>query len=95
MATAGEMQVARMLVNAALRDGYALSVNDGEEWTVNRSRNASEVLAALATTDGDYLRLWKGERTLGWFMLVYGNADDGSELIADYIKCKYRTSFPS
>ena len=82
-ATAGEAQVARMLVNAALRDGYALSVSDGEEWTVARSRNEAEILNALATTGGDVVRLWKGERTLGWFYLVYDNCEDGSELIAD------------
>lgn len=94
-ATAGEAQVARMLVNAALRDGYALSVSDGEEWTVERSRNEAQILDALATTGGDVVRLWTqdgatpdgsnaGMRTLGWFYLVYGNAEDGSELIADY-----------
>ena len=83
-ATAGEAQAARMLVNAALREGYALSVSDGEEWTVNRSRNEAAILDALATTGGDVVRLWKGERTYGWFLLVYGNAEDGSELIADY-----------
>ena len=83
-ATAGEAQAARILVHVALRDGYALSVSDGEEWTVERSRSEPEILDALATTGGDVVRLWKDGRTLGWFYLVYGNADDGSELIADY-----------
>lgn len=84
-ATAGEAQVARMLVNAALRDGYALSVSDGEEWTVERSRSEAEILDALATTGGDVVRLWTQDgATRGWFYLVYGNAEDGSELIADY-----------
>lgn len=93
--TTGERRVAERLVEAALRQGYALSVSDGEEWTVQRSRSAPEILGALATTDGDYVRLWTqdgatdgdgnaGMRTVGWFYLVYGNAEDGSELIADY-----------
>ena len=84
-ATVGEAEAARQLVEAVLERGYALSVSDGEEWTVERSRTESEILDALATTDGDVLRLWTEDgATHGWFYLVYGNAEDGSELIADY-----------
>lgn len=83
--TEGEMTVVARLVDAALRDGYRLSVSDGEEWTVQRSRDASEVLRALGTTDADIIRLWDEDgATHGMFYLVYGNDPDGSEVIADH-----------
>ena len=85
-ATAGEARVARKLVRAALAAGYAISVNDGEAWTVKRSTREREILDALATTGEDWLRLYlpaTGE-SAGTFQLIYGNDPDGSELIADH-----------
>ena len=90
-ATAGERNVARRLIRAALNAGYTISVNDGEEWTVKRSTSARIIKDALCTTGEDTLRLHAADpsKTVGWhgagrFYLVWGNADDGSELIADY-----------
>jgi hypothetical protein len=89
--TSGERNVVRRLVRAALNAGYTISVNDGEEWTVKRSTNAKTIKDALATTGEDTLRLHAADpsKTIGWhnagsFSLIWGNADDGSELIADY-----------
>lgn len=85
-ATKGEASIARRLVKAILAQGYAISVSDGEEYTVSKSRDYKQIIDALATTGVDYLRV----RNLatgaseGVFMLLYGNAEDGSELIADY-----------
>jgi hypothetical protein len=92
-----ERRVATKLVNAALKAGYAVSVNDGEEWVVTKSTDRIDILLALGSTDEDVLVLrhttkstgWvgctanPGDR-IGWFHLVYGNADDGSELISDH-----------
>lgn len=90
-ATTGEARVARKLVKAALADGYAISVNDGEEWTVKRSTNANTILDALATTGEDVLRLTAADpsKTVGWhnagsFWLIYGNDPSGEELISDH-----------
>lgn len=84
-ATAGEARAARKLVKAALARELSVSVNDGEETTVRRSRKYSEIIDALATTGEDYLILYAptGDR-VGTFYLIYGNDDDGSELIADH-----------
>jgi len=85
-ATAGEGRAARKLIRAALAQGYAVSVNDGEETTVRRSKREREIIDALCTTGEDYVILHlpdSGERA-GSFYLVYGNDDDGSELIADH-----------
>lgn len=84
-ATPGERRTARKLVRAALAQGYVLSVFDGEGWTVKRSADAAAILAALATTDEDTLRIRRADGTsAGLIMLVWGNDPDGSELIADY-----------
>ena len=84
-ATMGEAAVARRLVKAMLARELSVSVNDGEEWTVKKSRTYRTIVDALCTTGLDYLRIYAPTGDyLGTFMLVWGNADDGSELISDY-----------
>ncbi len=83
--TQGERTVVRRLVRAALAAGYSISVHDGEEWAVSRATRAYDVLDALATTGEDTLQLYDADQhSAGWLYLVWGNADDGSELIADH-----------
>ena len=83
--TSGERGVATRLVRAALHAGYAVSVYDGEEYTVKRSRKESQILAALATTGEDMLviRDATGER-LGVLCLIWGNEESGECLIANH-----------
>jgi hypothetical protein len=78
-----EKRVCTALVADCLKRGYAISVNDGEEWVVKRSTNKGEILAALFSTDEDYihLRTTTGGK-LGWFKLMYGN--DGYDVVSDY-----------
>lgn len=87
-ATTGEARVARKLVRAALRDGWVVSVNDGYETTVRHSRKPREIFDALCTTGEDVLTIHRHEddglRRGGFFYLVYGNAENGEELISDY-----------
>ena len=83
--TAGEAKIARKLVSAILARGLTVSVYDGGETTLARSKDRRAILAAMGTTGSDTLtaRNKSGERVAS-FMLVYGNAEDGSELIADH-----------
>jgi hypothetical protein len=83
--TAGERGVATRLVRAAIHAGYTVSVYDGEEYTVKRSRLERQILEALASTEEDTLliRDSAGER-IGALVLIWGNDPDGEELIADY-----------
>lgn len=83
--TAGEAKIARKLVNAILARGLSVSVYDGGETTLTRSTDKRAILAAMGTTGYDTLtaRNESGERVAS-FMLIYGNADDGSEVIADH-----------
>ncbi|CAB4120950.1 hypothetical protein UFOVP4_26 [uncultured Caudovirales phage] len=84
-ATRGEAKKARRLVRAMLAAGLAISVNDGEEWTVRRSRSEAEILEALCSTGEDGIRGYDAEgASVGTFWLIWGNAPDGSELISDY-----------
>ena len=83
--TSGERGVATRLVRAAIHAGYTVSVYDGEEYTVKRSRLERQILEALASTEEDTLliRDSAGER-IGALCLIWGNDPDGEELIADY-----------
>ena len=83
--TKGEARIARKLIKAILARGLTVTVFDGEETTLARSKDSSAILAAMGTTDCDTLtaRNDSGER-VACFMLIYGNAEDGSELIADH-----------
>ena len=84
-ATAGERRMARRVVMAALEDGRTVSVNDGEAYTVKRSRNILQILNALATTGEDVLRIRAADGThLGVVVLIWGNDPDGDELVQDY-----------
>lgn len=78
-----ERRMARALVNRALRGGNTISVNDGEEWVVKRSRDRAAIYAALFSTDQDQIRVHdKAGNSLGWFLLIYGN--DGWDVVSDY-----------
>lgn len=85
-ATNGEARAARKLIRAALAEGWTVSVNDGEETTVRRSSREREIFDALCTTGEDIItiHLPVGGKPGGTFWLIYGNDDDGTELIADH-----------
>ena len=80
---AGELAVLKKVVKAAIKNGWTVSLNDGEEWTVKRSRDANEVIDAAMTTDEDYLRFRDADgNNMGAVYFVYGNSPD--EVINDY-----------
>jgi hypothetical protein len=85
-ATPGEARAARKLVKAALAEGWTISVHDGEKMTVRRSSRQAEILDALCTAGEATLTIHLpiGGKSGGSFLLVYGIAYDGSELIADH-----------
>ena len=77
-----EMKIATQIVDDALAAGYALSVQDGEEITVTRSKDRAEILGALRTTDHDRLFIHgDGGWPSCWVMLIWGNDVD---VISDY-----------
>lgn len=84
--TEGELFYVTKLVRNILSRGYMISVNDGEEWTLVHKRLEDQIMAALGTTDMDYIRFTDelDYKNLGMFMLVYGNDPSGEEVISDH-----------
>ena len=81
-----EFRIISNIVRRAISTGYTVSVNDDAfgrgDWTVRRSRDAAEIIAALATTGGDLLKLRNTDGApVGVIQLVY-NGDD--TVIADH-----------
>lgn len=79
-----EGRICAHLVERLLAAGYRLSVDDGEETTVVRSRDRGAILEGLFTTDSDRILVYTpgAARHAGWVSLVYGN--DGHDVISDY-----------
>jgi hypothetical protein len=77
-----EERIARMLIACLLDAGYTVSVYDGEEFALKRSRDADTIIAALASTDHDVLHARDaGGVHRGTVLLIWGN---GTDLISDY-----------
>ena len=95
-ATYHEARIARKIVKDALANGWTISVNDGEEWTVKSSTDSRTILEALCTTGGDVLRLRDAAgESVGSIWLVWGNDEDlisdhtDSETMADFMAGRY------
>lgn len=71
-----EKRVVKLTIDTLLEEGYVLSVYDGEETTVSKSRDAAALLDAMMTTDEDYIFVYRPEdmtKRYGWVFFVYGN----------------------
>jgi hypothetical protein len=83
-----EQTIVLAVVKALLDAGYSLGVDDGEEITIHRSRDAKAIEAALFTTDEDFLLVYdkentgKDKRGDWWVRFTYGN--DGWDVMSDY-----------
>lgn len=84
--TFGEEWYVRKLVRNILSRGYTISVNDGEEWTLVDNRHEDQIMAALGTTDEDFIKMKDplDYKSLGVFSLIYGNDPEGEEVVSDY-----------
>lgn len=78
-----EKKIVRKMCKDGIAKGWTVSVNDGEEWTIKRSKDMKAIMKAVMTTDEDIIRFrdGTGER-VGDVYLVYGN--DGWDVISDY-----------
>jgi hypothetical protein len=77
-----EQRLARRLVKRLLAAGLALSIYDGEEWALTRSRDLDAIWGALGETDSDLIRAYdsQGEH-VGFVTLIWGNGED---LLSDW-----------
>lgn len=88
-----EAKIVRRVIRDALAAGYLLSVSDGEEVVVRRSRQPRNLFAHMMTTDSDTLILVRHStaqeiasgdkpfKRVGWVQFVYGN---GPDVLSDY-----------
>lgn len=83
-----ERAIVRHLVRSVLartEAEYSLSVFDGEEWAIVRSRDLAAVMAEIGACDEERLAIRRGTdaeaERIGSVFLVYGN--DGWDVIAD------------
>lgn len=79
-----EQQIMDLIVDAAFAAGYTVSVHDGEEVTVDKSTDKAEIFAACRTTGQDYLIFKNEGERVGQVSLIYGNGNNGMDLISDY-----------
>lgn len=78
-----ERKIVGRLVTDLLAAGFSLSVNDGEEITVQKSTDADAIYAALSSTDQDYLYVHRpNDKREPWIRLVWGN---DCCVISDYL----------
>jgi hypothetical protein len=79
-----ERTIGKLIVENAINKGYSITVFDGEEEAITKSREAAAILNSMMATDEEHLLFYKPEETyVGFVFLVYGN--DGWDAIADYI----------
>lgn len=85
-----ECRIVRKTVDAFLKAGYALNVNNGgdDDELEKPTTHKPTILKALREADEDYLKVFAPTDYLdawnykGWVRFVYGN--DGWDVISDY-----------
>ncbi len=79
-----DRKIAAFAVKTFINAGFLLGVNDGENTTITRSRNAAAILLAMFTTDQDRLLVYRhcDHKYFGWVLFIYGNT--GWDVVNDY-----------
>jgi TPP-dependent pyruvate/acetoin dehydrogenase alpha subunit len=77
-----ESKIARKLFQVAIAGGYSVTIFDGEDCPIQKSKRISHLMHHLRTTDEDVIRLFDRDGDYAGFVhLVYGN--DGFDVIAN------------
>jgi hypothetical protein len=77
-------QIATTLVDNAVKDGFIISINNGDEMIVDQSRNSGEIISAMFHAEMDTLTLNVEERRVGFITLIYDNERNGLDVISDH-----------
>ncbi len=82
----GNELATKKLIEAILKRGYKITVQNEEEVVLRKSTDSEKIFSRLDTTSEDYLVVWdaKQKKYVGTFVLIYCNAEDGSEVISDF-----------
>lgn len=61
------------LVKTAIKQGYTVSVWDGGEWQVKRSKSLKAIMEAVKSVEEAQLRIRNGDEVVGWARVsIYG-----------------------
>lgn len=83
--TPGERAAARRLVRAITSRSLTIKVWDGGDYALaEASSDPAKVMRHLGATSEEALWLYQNGKKAGWFYLVWGNNDDGSEIVCDH-----------
>lgn len=78
-----ELKIVRKTASTLIRAGYAISVHDGEEVVLKRSRKVTDIMGVVFTTDEDNFFVYpKDSEQASFVRFIYGN--DGWDVINDY-----------
>jgi hypothetical protein len=78
-----ETRIIAKLIRRALKKDWVISVNDGEEWALVRSKDFEAITAEVHATEETYLHFRDAEGTkLGWVWLIHGNDED---VVSDHV----------
>ena len=77
-----EQDIVRNAIHELLDHGFTLSVdNGGDDYEINRSRDAVAIFNEMMNTDEDRLLARENDIIMGWVHFIYGN--DGYDVICD------------
>jgi len=81
-----EQGVVMSIVTHAIESGLSVSLNNGgDDDEIRNSVRVDAVMAEVGACDEETLTFRDADgKFVGSVFLVYGNADDGSEVVADY-----------
>lgn len=66
---------AMKMIDSALDKGWSISVNDGEDWTLRKSRDRDAIIEELASTDENLLGFWDSQIHVGNAYIIWGEPD--------------------
>lgn len=76
-----ETLIAQAIVDDALKAGLSVTIFDGEEYMLHKSKERTSILRTMRGTDMDTLTFYDNGERVGSVWLIYGN---GCDLICDY-----------
>jgi hypothetical protein len=77
-----ERKIATAVITAAIAAGYSITVDDGDDDVIVRSKDIEAILASMFSTGQDTLYMYQQDRCFGWVLFIYGWG--GWDVINDY-----------
>ncbi len=77
-----ERRICRRFILLALKRGYTISVDNGDEIVLVKSSNVKKIMSEMFSVDEESLVVYNHGSFVGRACLVYGN--DGWDVIADH-----------